>query len=292
LAQAPLEVPQDLLAMGCGRTRRALPAARLLLLLPSVSEGGVGCGGHEAPACASCPEEHDSSCNGDCAWQRGLGRCTARPVEAMPELDDLLGELGRLRRGLQVRAPELGDRATYIRNAIVGSGSRQRQRELLWTHMRCLGDRPLHLDALFDLLRTPRSAAEAKDVESLVWASLEWHPDEKLQQQMTRTRALLELGLLADALRAGRSMVELDPGFAEARYQLALVLARMGNGTEALEQLDQALQLEPRHFGALAAKGKLLAAAGSRGEVLECLHQVKKVHPHFNCSELEAALEL
>merc|ERR1719284_25706 len=180
----------------CGRTRRALPAARLLLLLPFASEGEVSCGGHEAPDCASCPEGRgprwcngdciwaggncqrragypnwvscgghyaascaqcpwptaerlESWCNGDCVWQRGPGRCVARPAEAMPELDDLLGELGRLGRGLQGQAPELGDRATYIRNAIVGSGSRQRQREMLWMHMRDPGDRPRHLDALF-----------------------------------------------------------------------------------------------------------------------------------------------
>lgn len=137
--------------MESGRLRRAPPAARLLLLLPLVSEGTANCGGHDAPDCASCPSGrgprwcngdcvwggglcqrrrgalnwvscggHDAAscaqchgtgaseqeywCHGDCVWRPRSGRCVARPVQAIPELDSLLGELCRLGRQLEGKA--------------------------------------------------------------------------------------------------------------------------------------------------------------------------------------------
>ncbi len=57
--------------------------------------------------------------------------------------------------------------------------------------------------------------------------------------------------------------VELDPGFTDARYQLARLQARNGKTDEAATQLAQLLEIEPRHAQAQLLHAELLADAGN-----------------------------
>jgi Flp pilus assembly protein TadD len=53
------------------------------------------------------------------------------------------------------------------------------------------------------------------------------------------------------------------------------------NYTEALRDLNETLQLEPRHFGALGGLALLLNELGDKEGALSAYRKVLKVYPHL-----------
>lgn len=245
----------------------------------------VSCGGHRATRCAECtgPTHISSWCNGDCTWERS--QCVMQ--REIPELDDLIVDLDRLGHKLDRATPSVPNYAVYIRNAIVGSGSRQKQAERLERHLQRLRDRKPLLDALFWLLPKARSDAEANDIESLIWIALRWHSNEGLHQQMIKVEHALNFGLLSDALNLTYTLTHADPYFAEAWNKRAVVMSNMEKHEESMEPIERVLELEPRHFGALVGKSKLLAQNGSSIEALRLLERARDLYPRLERSGLQ-----
>ncbi|MBS0232746.1 MAG: tetratricopeptide repeat protein [Proteobacteria bacterium] len=81
--------------------------------------------------------------------------------------------------------------------------------------------------------------------------------------------------------------VELAPQYADAWSHRAYVEYRMNNYTAALGDLRRALALEPNHFRALDAMGKILVLMGEKKAALEVYNQLLKVHPNIEGGETE-----
>lgn len=81
--------------------------------------------------------------------------------------------------------------------------------------------------------------------------------------------------------------VELAPQYAEAWTHRAYVEYRLNNYTAALGDLRRALALEPNHFRALDAMGKILVLMGEKKAALEVYNQLLKVHPNIEGGETE-----
>jgi predicted Zn-dependent protease len=84
-----------------------------------------------------------------------------------------------------------------------------------------------------------------------------------LQPEMTTARyelglALYETGALQAAAREFAAVAERLPGFADGRYSLASVYARIDRVNEAAVELRAALALQPRHFRANLLLGRIL----------------------------------
>ena len=77
--------------------------------------------------------------------------------------------------------------------------------------------------------------------------------------------AFRRLGRLADALAAATTAVQEAPEQSAARYNLALVLADMGNRDEALKAITEVLARNPQHAAAQALRGELLGGARPEG---------------------------
>jgi len=81
--------------------------------------------------------------------------------------------------------------------------------------------------------------------------------------------------------------VELAPQYAEAWTHRAYVEYRLNNYTAALGDLRRALALEPNHFRALDAMGKILVLMGEKKAALQVYDQLLKVHPNIEGGETE-----
>lgn len=81
--------------------------------------------------------------------------------------------------------------------------------------------------------------------------------------------------------------VELAPQYAEAWTHRAYVEYRLNNYAAALGDLRRALALEPNHFRALDAMGKILVLMGEKKAALEVYNQLLKVHPNIEGGETE-----
>jgi cytochrome c-type biogenesis protein CcmH/NrfG len=65
------------------------------------------------------------------------------------------------------------------------------------------------------------------------------------------------LGRREDALRAATRALEADPDHVAARFNRAVVLTAAGKSTEALQDLERVVALDPRHGGASALRAQL-----------------------------------
>lgn len=80
----------------------------------------------------------------------------------------------------------------------------------------------------------------------------------------------------ADAMKAVRRAIELDPGDATARYDLAAMLVRAGRAGEAVKHLDDALSIDPHLWTALALKARILSDWGRIAEARALFEQAHR----------------
>ena len=111
------------------------------------------------------------------------------------------------------------------------------------------------LNGLFAELKTAASAEAARPIEAQIWSI--W-----LQSGNQDVDTLMAAGIRAmndqdygEALRAFSSVVARAPHFAEGWNKRATVLYLLGRFADSIRDINRALALEPRHFGALSGLG-------------------------------------
>ncbi len=83
----------------------------------------------------------------------------------------------------------------------------------------------------------------------------------------------------ATALDLLDAAIVMKPDFAEAWNKRATAYYMLDDYGRALSDLEHTLALEPRHFGAIAGLGIILADVGREPEALEVLREALKIHP-------------
>jgi len=113
------------------------------------------------------------------------------------------------------------------------------------------------LDRLFIELQDAGNPVIAKRAEAEIWTI--WHdtPDQRSLEIMRNARRALDSGKFPDAIELLNELVEYAPGYAEAWNQRAIVLYIAEDYAGSLRDIEQALALEPRHFGALSGRGQV-----------------------------------
>jgi tetratricopeptide (TPR) repeat protein len=80
-------------------------------------------------------------------------------------------------------------------------------------------------------------------------------------------------------------VVALDPKYAEGWNQLATVYYMTGDYAKAMADIDRTLQLEPRHFGALAGLAQIMEATGHKKQALEAYEKVLAIYPMMRSAQ-------
>jgi Flp pilus assembly protein TadD len=143
------------------------------------------------------------------------------------------------------------------------------------------------LDVLFAELHKPGVRSDA--VEEKIWAL--WDSSDSPTAEVLLHQATLAIqdGAPAQALSILNRLIGANPDFAEAWNKRATLYFMMKKDDAALADITKVLDLEPRHFGALAGKGMILERqkkfAGARAAYEEAL----AVNP--NLEDVKAALK-
>lgn len=146
---------------------------------------------------------------------------------------------------------------------------------------RAAESRRAELDSLFEALKTAPDDAMAALVEGRIRAL--W-----IEAASPATVLLLRRGarnLAArthdEALEDFDAAITLAPGSAEAWHQRAQAFAALGDPAAAARDLQEALRLEPRHFGALATLSLLQEEAGDAAAALRSMEAALALHPRL-----------
>jgi tetratricopeptide (TPR) repeat protein len=142
-------------------------------------------------------------------------------------------------------------------------------------------DRGRGLDFLFGALKAAPDEASAKHVEARIWALWMQTPSDTAALLMMRARAAMDAQQMDVALKLLDAVVKLRPDYVEGWNRRATLYYLKNDYAHSLEDIEQVLVREPRHFGALAGLGMIMQDIGDEKRALDAFRKALAVNPHL-----------
>ena len=143
------------------------------------------------------------------------------------------------------------------------------------------GDRGRNIDFLFDALKAAPDAEIAKQVENRIWAIWLASGSDTADLLMSRVKAAIEGKDARLAIQLLGSIIEIKPDYIEAWNRRATLFFALKDYGRAMADIQEVLNREPRHFGALAGLGMILEEVGENKQALEAYRKALAVNPHM-----------
>ena len=138
------------------------------------------------------------------------------------------------------------------------------------------------LDALFAALKNAPSDEVAEAAEAAIWEIWGENRDPDVEALMREGDAALDDDDPQTARAAFDKVVEKDSHFAEGWNKRATAEFAMGDYTASVADIEHTLQLEPRHFGALAGLGEIYLALDKKPSALKAFEAALAINPHLD----------
>lgn len=135
------------------------------------------------------------------------------------------------------------------------------------------------LDRLFKQLAAVRTAPEAADLERQITTIWTRSGSDTADVLMARAQAAVEAQDQATAKKLLDAIAEMRPGYAQVWFRRAELLLLMDSQQEAASDLEKAIELEPRHFTALAIAGRIADVAGEKADALDLYRKAVALNP-------------
>jgi tetratricopeptide (TPR) repeat protein len=142
-------------------------------------------------------------------------------------------------------------------------------------------DRTRGLDFLFGALKVAPDEASAKHVEARIWALWMQTPSDTAALLMMRAKAAMDAQQMDVALKLLDSVVKLRPDYVEGWNRRATLYYLQNDYAHSLEDIEQVLVREPRHFGALAGLGMIMQDLGDEKRALDAFRKALALNPHL-----------
>jgi tetratricopeptide (TPR) repeat protein len=142
-------------------------------------------------------------------------------------------------------------------------------------------DRTRGLDFLFGALKAAPDEISAKHVEARIWAIWLQTPSDTVALLMTRAKTAMDAQNSDVALKLLDSVIKLRPDYVEGWNRRATLYYLKNDYARSLEDIEQVLAREPRHFGALAGLGMIMQDLGDEKRALDAFRRALAVNPHL-----------
>ena len=140
-------------------------------------------------------------------------------------------------------------------------------------------ERKDQLDKLFKKLKTNNHILTF-EIEQKIWKIWSTHPkDNNLTLMLSEGSDLVNKNQLSDAISVFTKVIELDPNWAEAWNKRATVLYLLGEFKKSQNDIDKVLELEERHFGALAGQGLVNIQLKNYEKAIMSYEKAQKIYP-------------
>lgn len=137
------------------------------------------------------------------------------------------------------------------------------------------------LDALFAQLEKADSADTAAPVERAIWTHWADSGSPTVNTLLERASAAAAAGNADLANRFIDEAVDLAPNYAEPWNRRAEIAYTAEDYPGAISAIQQTLQREPRHFGAMTALGLIYEELGQDRAALDAYRAALAVHPYY-----------
>lgn len=137
------------------------------------------------------------------------------------------------------------------------------------------------MDMLFQQLKHATDQATARNYENKIWQAWFQSGDDEIDAMMRQAMRERSSYNFEAALKVLNQVIEKQPGYAEAWNQRATIYFHLSEYEKSLQDIATTLELEPRHFGAMAGRTiirlRQLKPALARQNLIEAL----KIHPYL-----------
>jgi tetratricopeptide (TPR) repeat protein len=133
--------------------------------------------------------------------------------------------------------------------------------------------------SLFDRLKAAPTAEEAGNIAADIWAGWYESGSATVDVLLARAREAENFDDKQTARGHYDRILLIKPDFAEAYHRRAGLFLAENNTPEALRDLNEALEIEPRHFGAWMALGVTFESMGADKQALEAYREAIKLYP-------------
>jgi tetratricopeptide (TPR) repeat protein len=147
-------------------------------------------------------------------------------------------------------------------------------------------DRDFRLNKLFIELKI-NNPALTNTTEQKIWEIWSTHPHNKeLTKRLAEGSNLVKNRQLSQAINIFTEVIDLDPKWAEAWNKRATVLYMIGDYRASQKDIDKVLELEKRHFGALAGEGLVNIKLENYEKAIESYKKAKEIYPSMQSPDI------
>ncbi len=143
------------------------------------------------------------------------------------------------------------------------------------------GDQAHGLDFLFGALKAAPDEESAKHVEAQILALWSRTSSDTTALLMQRAKVAMHGQQFDIALKLLDAVLKLHPDYIEGWSQRATLYYVQNDYQRSLEDIEQVLVREPRHFGALAGLGMIMQELGDDRRALDAFRKALAVNPHL-----------
>jgi predicted Zn-dependent protease len=140
---------------------------------------------------------------------------------------------------------------------------------------------PRRLTTLFRTLAQPDPSCDLEEIEDQIWALWMSHEDRAAEETMGAAVEAMASGALKQARPLLDHLVDKHPDWAEAWNKRATLAYIENRDRDSLEDIRRALELEPRHFGAISGFGQICLRNGHLNEARAAFQIALSVNPHM-----------
>ena len=140
-------------------------------------------------------------------------------------------------------------------------------------------DRKDELNKLFKELKIKNSIVTF-EIEQKIWKIWSTHPNKNnLTSLLAKGSNLVNQNKLYEAEAIFSKVIKLDPNWAEAWNKRATVLYLLGEFQKSQNDIDKVLELEERHFGALAGQGLVNIQLKNYEKAIMSYKKAQEIYP-------------
>jgi tetratricopeptide (TPR) repeat protein len=141
------------------------------------------------------------------------------------------------------------------------------------------------LDDLFDKLKKARDPRFAKTIAKSIWSEWFRSGSATTDLMMTWANEAYESKKYNVALDFLDQVVLREPNFAEGWNRRATVHYTMDNFAKSMTDIERTLELEPRHFGALAGMATILERVDRQEAALSAWERALAIYPAMESAQ-------
>jgi tetratricopeptide (TPR) repeat protein len=142
------------------------------------------------------------------------------------------------------------------------------------------------LEKLFNDLKI-NNFSLANSVEQKIWKIWSTHPNSKdLTMMLTIGSDYVNNQKFDKAVEIFSNVIDLDPSWAEAWNKRATVYYMVGEFEKSQADINKVLELESRHFGALAGQGLVNIELENYEKAIKSYQQAQEIYPSMQSPKI------